>query len=264
LIKPKLIHVFADYGPDTIENTISRGLLYSCMPDIPQVFSQPKLTKGHLGTAAMFMSMVMPSFGPGTWHLCDITHTKLSPRAAAPYLAVCIEQQWFFAPDNGFLPMILQDYPADYYSIPSQIVIKNVMEDIFIPAIKILDNSQEDTIPFSLQERVIKSLIPKPAFQQNRLRLAVVYNDAQGNAVFNLKKDEFERMRNGRRFKISVSSYRLEIDRISASLFEVDQGYTAAYFGPGDFLQIAMNAGSARQYYGLTEGTVIMLEFIDA
>jgi S-adenosylmethionine hydrolase len=90
-----------------------------------------------------------------------------------------------------------------------------------------------------------------------------VYNDAQGNAIFNLKKDEFERMRNGRRFRISVSSYRLEIDRISESIFDVEQGYATAYFGLGDFLQIAMNAGSARQYYGLTEGTVIMLEFME-
>jgi S-adenosylmethionine hydrolase len=138
------------------------------------------------------------------------------------------------------------------------------MKDIYLPAINQLIHSDNNSFPFAVKENVIKSLIQNPAFQQNLLRLTVVYNDAQGNAVFNLKKDEFERMRNGRRFKISVSSYRLEIDRISASLFDVDQGYAAAYFGLGDFLQIAMNAGSAKQYYGLTEGTVIILEFLDA
>jgi len=245
----------------------------------------------------MFMQMVLPSFGEDTWHLCDITHTKLSPRAAAPYLAAKSGSQWFFAPDNGFLPLILQDSSADYYSVSSQISIQNVMKDIYLPAINTLMNSDNGSIPFTVKENVIKSLIPKPAFQQNLLRLTVdngsipftvkenvikslipkpafqqnllrltvVYNDAQGNAIFNLKRDEFERMRNGRRFKLSViSSYRLEIDRISASLFDVDQGYAAAYFGLGDFLQIAMNAGSAKQYYGLSEGTVILLEFMDA
>ena len=212
----------------------------------------------------MFMQMVMPSFGEETWHLCDITHTKLSPRAAAPYLAAYTGNQWFFAPDNGFLPLILQEFAVEFYSIPSQISIQNVMKDIYLPAINQLIHSDNNSFPFAVKENVIKSLIQNPAFQQNFLRLTVVYNDAQGNAVFNLKKDEFERMRNGRRFKISVSSYRLEIDRISASLFDVDQGYAAAYFGLGDFLQIAMNAGSAKQYYGLTEGTVIILEFLDA
>ncbi|MEK0421868.1 MAG: hypothetical protein RLZZ161_1719 [Bacteroidota bacterium] len=264
MIKPQLIHVFTDYGIEATENSVSRALLYSRMPDIPHVFSQPKLARGHLGTAAMFMQMVMPSFGAQTWHLCDITHTKLSPRAAASYLAAHTENQWFFAPDNGFLPMILQEYPADFYSIPSQIAIRNVMEDIYLPAISILMQSDDSSIPFTRKEQVVKSFIPKPAFQQNFLKLTVMYNDAQGNAIFNLKKDEFERMRNGRRFKISVSSYRLEIDRISASLFDVEQGYATAYFGLGDFLQIAMNAGSAKQYYGLSEGTVIILEFIDA
>lgn len=138
------------------------------------------------------------------------------------------------------------------------------MEDIYLPAMVELMNSENGVVPFPGKEQIVKSLIPKPPFQQNLLRLAVVYNDAQGNAIFNLKKDEFERMRNGRRFKISVSSYRLEIDRISASLFDVEQGYATAYFGLGDFLQIAMNAGSAKQYYGLSEGTVIILEFIDS
>jgi len=237
--------------------------MHSRLPDIPHIFSQPKLARGHLGTAAMFMQMVMPSFPEQTWHLCDITHTKLSPRAAAPYLAAYAEKQWFFAPNNGFLPIILQDYPTEYYIIPSQIAIRNVMEDIYMPALSMLMQSDPGAIPFAAQEHVAKSLIPKPAFHQNLLKLTVMYNDSQGNAIFNIKKEEFERMRNGRRFKISVSSYKLEIDRISASLFDVEQGYATAYFGLGDFLQIAMNAGSAKQYYGLSEGTVIILEFID-
>ncbi len=206
----------------------------------------------------------MNSFGEETIHLCDITHTKLSPRAAAAYVGACIDKQWFFAPDNGFLPMILQDYPAEFYNLPSQIGIRNVMEDIYLPAIDILMQAEEGACPFPIQEHPVKLLIQKPAFQQNKLKLIVVYNDAQGNAIFNLKKDEFERMRNGRKFKISVSPYKLEIDRISASIFDVDQGYATAFFGLGDFLQIAMNAGSAKQYYGLSEGTVVMLDFFDA
>lgn len=238
--------------------------MHSRLPDIPHIFSQPKLARGHLVTAAMFMQMVLPSFGEQTWHLCDITHAKLSPRAAASYLAAFAENQWFFAPDNGLLPIILQDYPAEFYSIPTQIAIRSVMEDIYMPALLKLMQSDVSTIPFTTKEHVAKSLIPKPAFHQNLLKLTVMYNDAQGNAIFNLKREEFEQMRNGRRFKISVSSYRLEIDRISASLFDVEQGYATAYFGLGDFLQIAMNAGSAKQYYGLSEGTVIILEFIDA
>jgi S-adenosylmethionine hydrolase len=263
LNKPKLIHVFTDYGADAAENSVSRALLYSQLPQIPHIFSQPKLVPGHLSTAAMFMQMVMPSFASGTIHLCDITHTRLSPRAAAPFLAAYTENQWYFAPDNGFLPMILQDKPCDFYTIPSKRSVMNVMQDIYMPALMMLIESDEQTIPFANNDFPVKSLIPKPAFQQNLLRLTVVYNDAQGNAIFNLKKDEFERMRNGRRFRISVSSYRLEIDRISDSIFDVEQGYATAYFGLGNFLQIAMNAGSAKQYYGLTEGTVIMLEFME-
>jgi S-adenosylmethionine hydrolase len=160
--------------------------------------------------------------------------------------------------------MIMQDIPCDFYSIPAQAKVINVMQDIYLPTLLSLIESAGNTIPFEVKEHPAKSLIPKPAFQQNLLRLAVIYNDAKGNAIFNLKKDEFERMRNGRRFRISVSTYRLEIDRISDSIFDVEQGYATAYFGMGDFLQIAMNAGSAKQYYGLSEGTVIMLEFIDS
>ncbi|MFN4914855.1 MAG: SAM-dependent chlorinase/fluorinase [Sphingomonadales bacterium] len=264
MIKPKLIHVFTDYGSDAIENSVARALLFKHLPTIPHVFSQPTLIRGHLSTAAMFMQMVMPSFGQETIHLCDITHTKLSPRAAAAYVAAFAENQWFFAPDNGFLPMILQDFPAEFYNIPSQTGIRNVMEDIYLPAIEILMNAEEGVNPFPIKEFVVKSLIPKPAFQQNMLKLTVVYNDAQGNAIFNLKKEEFERMRNGRKFKISVSPYKLEIDRISASIFDVEQGYATAFFGLGNFLQIAMNAGSAKQYYGLSEGSVVMLAFFDA
>jgi S-adenosylmethionine hydrolase len=263
LIKPQLIHVFTDYGSDAIENSVSRALLNVHVSSMPHVFSQPRLTPGHLSTAAMFMQLVMPSFTAGTIHICDITHTRLSPRAAAPFLAAFANNQWFLAPDNGFLPMIMQDVSCDFYNIPAQTKVLNVMQDIYLPALLSLIESAGNTIPFEVKEHPAKSLIPKPAFQQNLLRLAVVYNDAKGNAVFNLKKDEFERMRNGRRFRISVSTYRLEIDRISDSIFDVEQGYATAYFGMGDFLQIAMNAGSAKQYYGLSEGTVIMLEFID-
>ena len=166
------------------------------------------------------------------------------------------------APDNGFLPLVLQDQVVTFYSLPTFMGIRQVIKDIYIPSLQTLiaDNF---TPRFAEKENPIKSVLFNPSYQNNFLRLVVVYNDAQGNAIFNLKRDEFERMRNGRRIRISVSSYRLEIDRMSESVFEVEQGYSAAVFGLGDFLQISMNAGSAKQYYGLVEGAVIMLEFID-
>jgi len=208
--------------------------------------------------AAVFMKMVIDSFAEDCIHIC---HISLKAEDAPVYLATRRASGWLLAPDNGILPLLVDDEDAIYYKLPVPPVIIDHFAQIFLPGLSVLANSDGTNISLPVKENPRKVGLIVPTLQGNSMRLGVLCNDAAGTAIFNLKKDEFYKIRDGRPFRFRLPTVDNEITRINNHANEVPLGFAVAYFGPGDFLQIAFNGGSARQYLGLSEQKTILLEF---
>ncbi len=254
----KNIHLLADFGQYAVENTIAQAILNKNFPESKVICSYSGAQKGYVVPAAVFMKMVLDSFAPGSIHICNIS---LRAEDAPIFLATPWNDGWILAPDNGLLPLIVDNEDAVFYRLEVPTTLFDPFEQIFIPAVKTLVGADMSQIPFPVKEMPKKASFVVPTLQGNSMRLGVLCNTADGSAIFNLKKDEFNRVRDNRPFRFRLPTVDQEISRIHAHVNEVPLGLPVAFFGPGDFLQIAFNGGSAKQYLGLYEQKTILLEF---
>jgi len=258
LDKGKIIHLLADFGQHSAEYTIAQALLYEKFPGCSIIFSHSGAQKGYMVPAIVFMKMVLGSFAPGSIHIC---HISLRPEDPPVYLASPLNGGWILAPDNGLLPLIMENEEAIFYKLEIPEHLYDPFAQVYLPAAALLSTIQNEPIPLTVKDNPRKTGFIVLTLQGNSMRLGVLCNDASGNAIFNLKKDEFLRLSAGKPFRFRLPSIGQEINRIHAHINEVPLGFAAAFFGPGDFLQIAVNGGSAKQYLGLSEQKTILLEF---
>lgn len=257
---PKLLHLFADFSAHSIDATVAQAQLAALPLLMPPVISTPELRRGHVVQAAVFMQMVLEEFPVNSVHLC---HLGLNP-SLFPKILIChFKQRLLIAPDIGLLPAITQEDQVDFYEWPVNDNFNDTLKDIYIPILREVWSGSFtlDSLKPCLNPR--KATMLNPVYQNNMLRITVLFNDPQGNAITNLKKDDFERFGKGRAYRIRYSPMGDSIERISKGPFELDPGEAGAYFGPGGFLILTFKESSARQYMGLVENKNILVEFAE-
>jgi S-adenosylmethionine hydrolase len=78
----------------------------------------------------------------------------------------------------------------------------------------------------------------------------IIFIDNFENVIVNITKDQFERQRKGRRFKIVFKRDEI-IERISGSYADVPQGEKLVIFNSAGYMEIAINKGNAAGLFGL-------------
>ena len=99
----------------------------------------------------------------------------------------------------------------------------------------------------------------EPTYSENSLRGIIVHIDHFGNAITNITKKEFLRLKGDRSFQIFIRSLRLQ--RIVSTYSDVSKGEALAIFGQSGHLEIAIREGSAEQLLGLSNQDMLTIEF---
>ena len=251
---PLFIHILADYGPDAIENTLYTSLVCRLFPDSKVIVSNQVFKAGDVLGPGIFLRLLLTDYPEETVHIC-----MLHPGSKAgeeSYLLARTGKTVFLAPDNGLLPIALDNSEVEYFKIPFNTPNKDTMKQVYLPALEASFRAEPPALEIIESPR--KQLIPLPAISNNSYRLTVLYNDSHGNAYMNMDKAEFERITAGKQFAIRLGM-RDEITKISENYNDVAPSNKLALFGLGNLLQIAVNCGSAAQYHGLkTHQQIIM------
>lgn len=254
-----LIHLLCDFGVESPDYTVAMARMANHFPKNRCVISPQSFKKGHIMGQSIFLKLVVPEFPTGSIHVCRVgTLSKMPARfVIAKHLG-----SFFLAPDNGLLPLYFGDEKIKYFNItPTGIDVTDPLNQVFIPALKQLFNSDfELASNFPVKEMIAIATAPSPTVSNDVVGLTVVYNDYYGNAYLNVDRKSFDLLCNNRNFKLMLSST-MSINRISNSYNDVTEGLELCLFGYGDIMQIAVNAGSAVQYLGLSEGRNVLLKF---
>lgn len=123
---------------------------------------------------------------------------------------------------------------------------------------------------------LLVELRPKIADDENSIRGSVIYMDHYGNAVTNISKELFERVRNGRKYVINAVKYRInrinefyaDFNTESKTLREYE-GDMLFIFNDLDFLQMSIyksdyeNVGNAKTLFGVSYRDTVIIEFTE-
>ena len=209
--------------------------------------------------AAFLLRSSFKYFPNGSVHLVVVDPGVGSERKK---LLVKTKDYFFIAPDNGVLSLALKGQAPlkiieitnkKYFLKPTSDTFHG--RDIFAPTAAYLSKGQN----FSKFGRRIKSIkelsLPQVKMTSKGLTAEIIYIDRFGNLVSNIDKEMLDNFIKGKKFKIYIKDKTIE--KLSHSYNKGAYLKPLALIDSFNYLEIALNCGSARDYLGIGKGTPI-------
>ncbi len=238
-----------------------KGRILSICPSLTIIDLSHSISAFNTLQAAFVLRNAFPNFPQNTIHLIFV-NTEAS--ANNPYLVVKANEQFFIGTDNGIFSLVISENyqkiirlkPENYKSYTAFELFPKVACEI-ANGTKI-ENLGEPTDTF-------KQRIPlRPTIENLTLTGSIIYIDSFQNAITNITKDLFDRIRQDRSFEIYVQSKHYKVKKISNFYNDVPVGELLALFNSVGLLEIAINNGNAARLLNLDVNSSIRIEFSGA
>jgi S-adenosylmethionine hydrolase len=254
----KIITLLTDFGTADGYVAAMKGVILSISPSCTIVDVTHDIEPQQIIPAAIVLNTAAKYFPPDTVHIAVVDPGVGTDRAA---LAVKADNQFFLAPDNGLLGLILEEYAnSEVRKIDNQsLCLPGVSytfhgRDVFSPVgAHLLEGvAFEEVGPVCGDYR--KSIISKPTVEDNAIHGEIIYCDRFGNLMTNIKRDllcPFD----PHSLKISVGH--TDLQGLLTTYGDVQPGELLCLIGSSGFLELALRDGSAADRLGYPPGTKV-------
>lgn len=166
----------------------------------------------------------------------------------------------FVAPDNGLLsPVARENKGAKFYEITyrPEGALSDTFHgrDVFAPVAAMLAAGKPMKSVARAIPRIAEGGIPAARVKKNRIEGQIIYIDAFGNAMSNIRRADVAE----RAARIRVGGVRIK--GVSKSYAAAREGKPLAIFNSFDMLEVAVNRGDAAHALGLKAGEKIVVEY---
>lgn len=243
-----IITLLSDFGYRDNFVGIAKALLIQQLPNVQLIDLSHDVMAFHTLECSYYLKTSTLHFPAGTIHLSlfDIMHQN-----PARLLITEINGQFILGSDNGLIPLSFPKVPKKVFDAGIQV--DSYYDWIKKTAIFLKEWKDNDFNTNHLQEVIpVKSISSiEPLILEESLECQVIHVDKYGNVVINITKEEFEEHRKGRDFNIFYSRTS-SINKISVDYSNVPEGEKLCRFNSGNFLELAINKGSAAQLFDLS------------
>ncbi len=203
-----IITLTTDYGLRDYYVAAAKGVLNSRFQSVNIVDVSHQIDMYDIGMGSYVLKNASTYFPDGTIHIFAV---DASITTRQNYLVMRYNQQFFIAPDNGALSLILaNDKPGQLLSVEP-----DASQELFafladvIAAIFNGDLGKMGQEIDRSQMVQTTELTPHITAEGNVIKGHIVYEDHYGNAITNVSKKMFEEIGQGRDFELTVSKYKL-------------------------------------------------------
>jgi S-adenosyl-L-methionine hydrolase (adenosine-forming) len=257
-----IITLTTDLGDKDIYQAVIKGSILKLSPSVNIVDITNSIATFNIQQAAFVLKNSFYYFPEGTVHLIGVdTVNNIDKR----YLAVKYKAHYFVGADNGIFSLTFDEQPEEIVEINLVQDFKFLhfpLADIFVKASCHLaagGTLKEIGLPLTEFE---KKMNLQPVVEKNLIKGGVIYIDSYQNVITNITKEFFNKVQNGRRFKLSFKRNET-IDHLSWHYNEVPEGEKLCLFGISDHLEIAINKGNAAGLLGLNLGDSVIIDFAE-
>lgn len=200
-------------------------------------------------------------FPAGTYHLIGV---NMNSEAGMAHLVVMKDGYIFMGPDNGIFGLLWDEgLPEQVFQLQSQgEEAKSTlpMKDLYVRALAHLVNGGKPEEIGVKVNSFRQSAIGRPIMAANYIKATIIYFDRFENAVVNIRKEEFERVQQNRKFLIYFKKYE-DVDSISMNYNDVPESEKVCLFNSSGYLEIAIHKGNAMGLLNLSIGDIVQIEF---
>lgn len=260
-MKMPTVTLTTDWGNQGFFAGMVKGALYSAIEGVQVVDITHQVDPFNIMSATFVVKHACLGFPPGTVHIVDVA-------TQPPLLAVKARGQYFLCCDNGVPATAFGDEIEDAVVIPMPdgAHLGFVAHTFFVPvAQRLLAGASLSDIgsrPESLMRRNMVGWLPSG----DEYRIYIHYIDNYGNAYLGMTYSEFEELRQGRRFEMTVREQR--ISEVMTSYFQHHSSndprrklrLTVSATG---LLELAVKESSFAQLIGLRTNDAVILKFKD-
>lgn len=240
-----------------------KATIYSQVEDIKIVDISNSVEPFNILQAAYIISNCYKDFPRGTIHIISVDDELTLLKE---HIVVFADGHYFIGSDNGLFSLIFNEILPEKIFRLTMSLTTNCMtfsaKNIFAPAAcHLARGGTLEIIGVPIDSFETKKIDLKAVIEPDMIRGSVVYIDSYGNAITNIKKDEFEYLKRDRSFRIIFGREDEIISKISDKYSDVTTAEKLAIFGEKKQLQIAINRGHADKLLGLKLYEIIRIEF---
>lgn len=254
-----VISLITDFGFEDNFVGVMKAVILKINPDAQVVDICHEIEPQDILQAAFLLKSSFRFFPSGTVHLVVVDPAVGSERKK---ILVKTKNYFFVGPDNGVLALALKEEPPlkiieitnqNYFLKPISDTFHG--RDIFAPVAAYLSKIK-DIYKFGKPINSFKELsLPAIKMTSKSLVGEVIYIDRFGNLVSNIDKEILENFGKNKKFKICIKDK--IINRLSCSYADAPALKPLALIDSFNYLEIAINGGSAGNYFKAKKGTKI-------
>ena len=250
-----LITLTTDFGEGSVYTAQLKGILHQRIPTAVVSDVAHNIPSYNIPASAFAIQSAAANYPANTAHIGLVNlYSSEQPRM----LLTQHEKQIFIVPDNGLLPLIVPGVKLQVYALKTN---GHSLTTLF--------TAVADTLKLTFAKKPIeakavndymRSKLPEAILSNSSIKAQVLYIDAFGNIVWNLKAETFETFRQGRRYEIGFRGGRIQ--QLSNNYASVSDGETAAFFNSMGLLELAINHGNAARLLGIDRSATLMITFM--
>lgn len=242
---------------------MAKGKLLSGISNIQVVdISHDPAVTGDEMIGSFMLRNVVPQFPKGTIHIISVNTTL---DFGNRFVAFEHKGHYFIGADSGIFYMCFGEHPAKVYDVTSYSKGYSTfpLMDIFVPVAVELSRGKKMEEIGSAEIKLVEKTMFYPTVEPNRIVGSILYIDVYGNLITNITRNLFEKVRNGRRFRIYVRSVNYSVTKISNNYNEVVEGEMVGVINYSGLIEIAMHNANCAKMLGVEVRSSIVVEFAD-
>jgi len=254
-----IITLTTDWNTDDYYIGAVKGTIYSNCINATIVDISHKVKPFNIFQAAFILKNSFKYFPEGTVHIIGV---KSDITKDQNHIIAEMNGHYFLGSDNGVFSLLFKDDDqVNYYSINETNQSTFPTLDIFCKiACNIINGNKIDSLGSKL-DSIVRRVPLRATIEDNVVIGSIVYIDSFQNAITNISKDIFDRVGNGKAFKIFVQSNHYTISKINTSYQETSVGELLAIFNSLNLLEIAINGGNAAELLNLNTNSSVRIKF---
>ena len=259
-MKTPIVTLTTDWGDQGFFAGMVKGALMRLVEGVQVVDIAHGLVAYDIMTASFVVKHACMGFPEGTVHMVDVASQR-------PFIAVRARGQYFLCSDNGLPAIAFGDEVDEVVALPTQEngVYNFAAYNLFVPAAARLLAGEALASLGAPHPQLLQRPWPGYIQQGEDYRINVHYIDAYGNAYLGMSYREFEQLRQGRPFVLTVRSD-MEVTELSPSYYRQQASndpkklLTLTVSATGQ-LELAYNMGSLARLAGLRQNSSVLLRF---
>lgn len=256
----RILTLTTDWNQNDFYTGVLKGKLISACPDLNIIEITNQVPIFNLNHAGFVLRHSYHHFPKGTIHLVMVNSENGRLERVISFV---YNDHFFILPDNGLIGLMFKEPPQSVFAFPFEAQGSFASLDSSLKAIKSLHNGNDlESVAESVTN--FEQRIPlRATIENNAITGNIIYIDSYFNAITNVSKGLFDRVRQNRRFEIFVQSQHNKVSSISTSYNNVDSGELVALFNSAGLLEIAINNGYAAQLLNLSNGSSVRIKFYE-